>query len=176
MARWILGGPASTHHEGCADGGCLEHNPAADGDRSGMYPGMRWVHVFVDNAEIPSRRQKLVQAWLAAAGPPYQTALHFPAYCPHLNPIERLWGLMHRHTTHNKVLQLTFTDFSSAMLHFLPRDDAAQELAATYCDEVTDNFRIINPNEVPDHRVSGYSQAQQHNLPHRPAGHAPRCR
>jgi hypothetical protein len=24
------------------------------------------------------------------------------SYCPHLDPIERLWGLMHRHTTHNK--------------------------------------------------------------------------
>ena len=28
---------------------------------------------------------------------------HFiPTYCPHLNPIERLWGLMHRNVTHNK--------------------------------------------------------------------------
>jgi transposase len=27
--------------------------------------------------------------------------LHFiPAYCPHLNPIERLWGVMHRNVTH----------------------------------------------------------------------------
>ena len=26
--------------------------------------------------------------------------LHFiPPYCPHLNPIERLWGLMHRNVT-----------------------------------------------------------------------------
>ena len=25
-----------------------------------------------------------------------------PSYCPHLNPIERLWGLMHRNVTHNK--------------------------------------------------------------------------
>jgi hypothetical protein len=24
------------------------------------------------------------------------------AYCPHLNPIERLWGVMHKHVTHNK--------------------------------------------------------------------------
>ena len=25
-----------------------------------------------------------------------------PSYSPHLNPIERLWGVMHKHLTHNK--------------------------------------------------------------------------
>ena len=29
--------------------------------------------------------------------------LHFPpAYCPHLNPIERRWGIIPKHVTHNK--------------------------------------------------------------------------
>ena len=46
--------------------------------------------------------------------------LHFISTRPHLNPIERLWGLMHRHTTHNKCYSLK--DFSIAMLKFL-RDD-----------------------------------------------------
>ena len=74
---------------------------------------------------------KLVQAWLAQPG--RRIKLHFiPAYCPHLNPIERLWGLMHRHTTHNKCYS-SFTDFSSAMLHFL-RDDVPRNWR-TYCDE-----------------------------------------
>ena len=57
---------------------------------------------------------KLVQAWLARPG--CRVKLHFvPPYCPHLNSIERLWGLMHRHITHNKCLPrsgiqlLTFT-------------------------------------------------------------------
>jgi transposase len=64
-----------------------------------MYPGMRLIHVFLDNARY--HHAKLVQAWLARPG--CRIRLHFvPAYCPHLNPIERLWGLMHRHTTHNK--------------------------------------------------------------------------
>ena len=67
---------------------CLEHNPAADGDRSDV-SAMRWVHVFVDNARY--HHAKLVQAWLAQPG--RRIKLHFiPAYCPHLNPIERLWG------------------------------------------------------------------------------------
>ena len=59
-----------------------------------MYPGMRWVHVFVDNARY--HHAKLVQA-VRLAQPGRRIKLHFiPAYCPHLNPIERLWGLMHK--------------------------------------------------------------------------------
>jgi hypothetical protein len=46
---------------------------------------------------------------------------------------------MHRHTTHNKCYS-SFKDFSIAMLNFL-RD------WRTYCDEVTDNFRIIDPKK-----------------------------
>jgi transposase len=62
------------------------------------YPGIRFVHVFLDNARY--HHAKLVQAWLAR--PECRIKLHFvPAYCPHLNSIERLWGLMHRHITHN---------------------------------------------------------------------------
>jgi hypothetical protein len=51
---------------------------------------------------------------------------------------------MHRHTTHNKCYS-SFKDFSIAMLNFL-RDDVPRNWR-TYCDEVTDNFRIINPTE-----------------------------
>jgi transposase len=106
-----------------------------------MYPGMRLIHVFLDNARY--HHAKLVQAWLAR--PECRIKLHFvPAYCPHLNSIERLWGLMHRHITHNKCYA-TFKDFSTAMLNFL-RDDVPRNWR-TYCDEVTDNFRIINPTE-----------------------------
>jgi transposase len=58
-----------------------------------MYPGMRLVHVFLDNARY--YHAKLVQALLARPG--CRIKLHFvPAYCPHLNSIERLWGLTHR--------------------------------------------------------------------------------
>ena len=106
-----------------------------------MYPGMRLVHVFLDNARY--HHAKLVQAWLER--PDCRIKLHFvPAYCPHLNPIERLWGLMHRHTTHNKCYA-TFKDFSIAMLTFLREDVPANW--REWCDEVTDNFRIINPTE-----------------------------
>jgi hypothetical protein len=103
-----------------------------------MYPGKRLVHHFLDNARY--HHAKLVQAWLAR--PECRIKLHFiPAYCPHLNPIERLWGLMHRHITHNKCYA-SFKDFSIAMLTFL-RDDVPRNWD-THCDRVTANFRIID--------------------------------
>jgi len=79
------------------------------------------------------------------ARPDCRITLHFiPAYCPHLNPIERLWGLMHRHTTHNKCYA-SFKDFSIAMLEFLRRD--VPKNWSTWCDAVTDNFRVIEPTK-----------------------------
>jgi transposase len=105
------------------------------------YPGMRFVHVLLDNARY--HHAKLVQAWLARPG--CRIKLHFvPAYCPHLNSIERLWGLMHRHITHNKCYA-TFKEFSTAMLTFL-REEVPKNWGE-YCDEVTDNFRVITPTE-----------------------------
>ena len=104
-----------------------------------MYPGKRLIHVFLDNARY--HHAKLVQQWLARPG--CRIRLHFiPSYCPHLDPIERLWGLMHRHTTHNKCYA-SFKDFSRAVLTFL-REKVPRNWHV-YCDQVTDNFRIIDP-------------------------------
>ena len=106
-----------------------------------MYLGKRLIHLFLDNARY--HHAKLVQAWLAR--PECRIKLHFvPAYCPHLNPIERLWGLMHKHITHNRCYE-RFADFRDAMLTFL-REEVPGNWD-TYCDAVSDNFRIINPTE-----------------------------
>jgi transposase len=104
------------------------------------------IHVFLDNARY--HHAKLVQAWLAT--PDRRIRPHFvPTYCPHLNAIERLWDLMHRHTTHNKCYA-TFKDFSGAMQTFLREDVPANW--RQWCDQVSDNFRIINPTEF---RITG---------------------
>lgn len=104
-----------------------------------MYPGKRLIHVFLDNARYHHAR--LVQQWLAQSG--CRIRLHFiPAYCPHLDPIERLWGLMHRHCTHNKCYA-GFKDFTRAVLSFL-RERVPRNWHI-FCDEVTDNFRVIDP-------------------------------
>jgi hypothetical protein len=63
---------------------------------------------------------------------------------PKWSQTPRLWGLMHRHITHNKCYA-SFKDFSIAMLNFL-RNDAPGNWG-NWCDEVSDNFRIINPTK-----------------------------
>jgi len=108
---------------------------------SAMYPDKRVIHLFLDNAKY--HHAKLVREWLDRPG--CRIKLHFiPAYCPHLNPIERLWKLMHEHITHNRCYK-TFADFTEAALTFLRKEVPGNW--ETYCDKVADNFRIISPKD-----------------------------
>jgi transposase len=104
-----------------------------------LYPAMRLVHVFLDNARY--HHAKLVREWLAEPG--RRIELHFvPAYCPHLNPIERLWGLMHRNLTHNRCYA-TYNEFCDTVLGFL--NENVPKNWSIFCDDVSDNFRVISP-------------------------------
>jgi len=106
-----------------------------------IYPMLALIHVFLDNARY--HHAKLVQEWLAQPG--RRIKLHFiPPYCPHLNPIERLWGVMHKHVTHNKCYA-TCAQFADATLAFL-RETVPRNWT-DLCDSVTDNFRVINPKD-----------------------------
>lgn len=106
-----------------------------------LYPTMRRIHVFLDNARYHHAR--IVQEWLAR--PERRIKLHFvPPYCPHLNPIERLWGMMHKTITHNRCYA-SYREFCDAMLNFL-REDVPKNWN-TLCDNVSDNFRIISPKD-----------------------------
>jgi transposase len=91
-----------------------------------MFPLKRWIHVFLDNAKY--HHGQMVQEWLAR--PDCRIKLHFiRTYCPHLDPIERLWGLMHKHITHNRCYA-KFNDFCNAALGFL-RDEVPKTGALT---------------------------------------------
>ncbi len=77
------------------------------------------------------------------AEPGRRIKLHFiPADCPHLNPIERLWRLLPKHVTHNRCHE-RFADRRAAMLTFLREEVPIRW--TLYCDEISDNFRIISP-------------------------------
>ena len=103
-----------------------------------MYPSMRLIHVFLDNDRY--HHAKLVQEWLARPG--CRIKLHFtPTYCPHLNPIERLWGLMHKHVTHNKYYP-TDNTFCDAILRFL-RDKLPKNWSV-WCDDVSDKTELYH--------------------------------
>ena len=96
-----------------------------------LYPLLALIHVFLDNARY--HHAKLVQEWLDQPG--RRIKLHFiPTYCPHLNPIERLWGLMHRNVTHNKCYA-TCAQFADATLGFLRQ--TVPRNWADLCDLVT---------------------------------------
>jgi transposase len=106
-----------------------------------LYPMLAPIHVFLDNA--PYHHAKRVAEWLAQPG--RRIKLHFvPAYCPHLNPIERLWGLMHEHVTHNKCYA-TCAEFAAAALGFVREKVPANW--PEFRDKVTDNFRVISPKD-----------------------------
>jgi transposase len=106
-----------------------------------IYPMLALIHVFLDNARY--HHAKLVQEWLAQPG--RRIKLHFiPSYCPHLNAIERLWGVMHKHVTHNKCYS-TCAQFADATLAFL-RETVPRNWT-DLCDSVTDNFPVINPKD-----------------------------
>jgi transposase len=101
------------------------------------YPSRRIIHVFLDNARY--HHAKILQSWLKA--PERRVRLHFlPSYAPHLNPIERLWGIMHEHVTHNRHYA-RFDDFTEAILNFFR--NTLPEKWLDFRDTVTDNFRVI---------------------------------
>jgi len=104
-----------------------------------MFPLLTLIHVFLDNASY--HHAKIVQEWLAQPG--RRVKLHFiPAYCPHLNPIERLWGVMHRNVTHNKTYA-TVREFADATLGFLR--ETVPKNWDEFSGSVSDNFRVIDP-------------------------------
>ncbi len=74
------------------------------------------IHVFLDNARY--HHAKLVQEWLAQSRDDASSCTSSQTYLPAQNPIERLWGLMHRNVTHNKCYA-TCAQFADATLSFL---------------------------------------------------------
>ena len=113
------------------------------------YPALLMIHVHLDNARYHHAR--MVREWLAGEGA--RITLHFipppdrvrgRLYSPHLNPIERLWGAMHRNVTHNRC-HATFREFKAKAMTFLTRE--VPRNWSNPRDKVTDNFRVINPSE-----------------------------
>ncbi len=104
-------------------------------------PTKTTIHVFVDNARYHHAR--ILQPWLHS--PERRVKLKFlPAYAPHLNPIERLWGVMHDCITHNRHYA-TFNQFTEAIFNFFRQ--TLPDKRRDFRDTVTDNFRIVSLKE-----------------------------
>lgn len=101
-------------------------------------PNKKLIHVIWDNAAY--HKGPDVRAFLAR--PDCRIHLiRLPAYCPHLNPIERLWKVMHAQVTHNRFYP-TQKQFADAILHFFR--ETIPKHWRDFRDQVTDNFRIIS--------------------------------
>ena len=101
-------------------------------------PDKSKIHIIWDNARY--HRCKTVRRWLAR--PDCRIHLvQLPACCPHLNPIERLWAVMHAHVTHNQ-FYATQRQFADAILQFF-RETIPMKWR-DFRSKVTDNFRIIS--------------------------------
>jgi transposase len=70
--------------------------------------------------------------------------IQLPPYCPHLNPIERLWAVMHQCVTHNHHYP-TQKQFADAILKFF-RKTLPNEWN-TFRNQVSDNFRVVTHEE-----------------------------
>ena len=74
----------------------------------------RIIHVIWDNAAY--HKGPDVRAFLSRKNCRIHL-IQLPPYCPHLNPIERLWAVMHQHVTHNRAYP-TQKLFTEAILKF----------------------------------------------------------
>ena len=59
-----------------------------------------------------------------------------------MNPIERLWGVMYKHLTHN-TCYASYREFTEAVLDFLRKH--VPRRWPEFRSPVTDNFRVIDP-------------------------------
>ncbi len=101
-------------------------------------PKKRWIYVIFDNASY--HHAVLVREWLARPGCRIKL-IFLPAYCPHLNAIERLWGVLHREVTHNKFYE-NFRLFTRAIREFFRR--RLPKEWPEWRDRITDNFHVVS--------------------------------
>lgn len=103
------------------------------------YPRARKIYVILDNARY--HHAKIVEEWLRTKGKKI-CLVFLPPYAPNLNAIERLWGVMHKHVTHNRYYP-SFGDFAEAVRTFFRKTLPANW--HHFRDTISDTFHIIRP-------------------------------
>lgn len=102
------------------------------------HPGENKIHAIMDNAGYHKSEEVKNYAKLLSI------ELHFlPPYSPNLNPIERLWKIMHEQVSYNKYYE-KFAEFSEATSHFFRNISKSKKILRS---RITDNFQILgSPN------------------------------
>jgi transposase len=98
-------------------------------------PGKFYVHVIWDNAK-PHKDDEVCN-FAKTLG----IKLHYlPPYSPNLNPVERMWKLMHENVRYNKYYG-KFSEFSEATLGFFKSIGRKKNILQ---ERITDNFQTLH--------------------------------
>ncbi len=101
------------------------------------YPLEKKIHIILDGAGY--HRSQLVKDFARMLN----IELHYlPPYSPNLNPIERLWKVMHEHARNN-IYFPTKASFRDAINRFF--DVTLPKVAGSLTTRINDNFQVLKP-------------------------------
>jgi len=102
-----------------------------------MYPHAKKIHLIWDQAGYHICRE--VQEFLKTS----RIKIHYlPPRSPNLNPIERLWKIMHEYVSYNQVYE-KFRHFKKSLFHFF--DHTMPTIRDVLISRITDNFQLLHP-------------------------------
>lgn len=93
------------------------------------------IHLILDNAGY-HKSEKL----LSFVKETNITLHYLPPYSPNLNPIERLWKIMHEKVTYNRYYE-KFADFTEGIMSFFENSDEYKHIIQT---RINDNFQRLD--------------------------------
>jgi transposase len=100
------------------------------------YPKARKIHLFLDQG--PYHTSKETKEYVKNS----RIIIHYlPTYSPNLNPIERLWKIMHEYVANN-MFYLKGKEFFAAVKYFF--DVTVHEIKDIIQSRITDNFERLN--------------------------------
>lgn len=98
-------------------------------------PAAKKIHLFLDNAGY--NKSKEIKDFVKNT----VINLHYlPPYSPNLNPIERLWKIMHENVTYNRYYS-RLSDFTEGILNFF---NNLQQIMPVIQSRINDNFQTLD--------------------------------
>jgi transposase len=104
----------------------------------GMYPDSKKIHLIWDQAGYHTSQE--TKDFLKTS----RVKVHYlPPRSPNLNPIERLWKIMHEYVSNNRVYE-RFKDFKKSLFDFF--DHTIPNIREILVSRITDNFQTLPGN------------------------------
>jgi transposase len=103
-----------------------------------MYPDSRRIHLILDQAGYHTAQE--TKDFLKRSR---IKVYYLPARSPNLNPIERLWKIMHEYVSNNRVYE-RFKDFKKSLFDFF--NNTMPNIKDILVSRITDNFQTLPGN------------------------------